>query len=708
MDIDEPTSPSVSGISLPAARRMLQALRSPEQFAPSASLPEIDGYVVERELGRGGGGVTYLAHKQTSQAKAALKILHIELGEGADSRRAWRELDVLQQVRAPNLPRLLDFGTVGRNLFIATEFVDGTSLSRRFGSPVFVDSDDLRTRVTLLERLCRATHTLHERAVIHRDLKPSNVIVAGGDEPFIIDLGIALLVSPDPMQTLTSDGTPVGTPAFMAPEQARGDRSQISTRSDVYGLGAIGYWMLTGQTPHDLTGATLHEAVRRVGSDQPRDPRNIEPTLPKPLAAVLAKACALRPADRYGSALDLAVDLRRWLDGKPVEATPPGFPQRVVRWASHHPIVATTVFWATVGVAGLGAMALTSWRLNDRPSAIQIDQGDPLPSDPTRRRAPTQARLATPTGRTLHTWRSEPEGAVMHAELVRDTALGEPVVVTLIRRPLGETDAGTQLVVWRANQPDEKLWDASHEKASLRAPRESLPPLTSADLLNTEEKYDVTDVLIDDYFPERPGRELLVRFPHISYDPSAIRIYSLNGELLFEAWHWGSITGVKWLRETRSLVLIACNNEAHWPERGHPEVKYPWPLVVLSLHPLEGQRRGWLNPAMAHPGEAADWYQCLLPPGAHDVYTMRLETTAPGDHAPGRFQLMIDEAHPAEGKPPIGYYNLIVGLDGRVVKTVEPDARKKLGKRPDLPVPMLGDLPAILPQRADSAEKVEP
>lgn len=682
--MEEPTASSLPPLPLDAMRRVLVAIDVEHPDPIDASVHNIDGYVIERELGRGAGGVTYLASKSGSEAKAAVKVLHAALGQGPDDRRAWRELDLLQQIRSPNVPRLLDFGVTGHSLFVATEFVKGAPLSRRFQTATPADPDDLRTRVTLLARLAAAAHTLHELGVIHRDLKPSNVIIAAGDEPFIIDLGIALLISPDPMQTLTTDGTPVGTPAFMAPEQARGERSLISTRSDVYALGAIGYWLCTGQTPHDLTGATLHEAVRRVGSDPPRSPRAIAPHLPRPLAAVLAKACAMRPGDRYGSASELAADWRRYLDGKPVEANSTGLWRACTDWAAHHPALLTTALCAVIALGTLGGTALVQWHLSFKPFAVRLDTSP----------SPKWAQLISASGRILHTWRADESGEIQHAELVYQSVWKQPVVVTNIQRPMGAPDMANRVCVWRADRPEQLLWSSDEACASLRAPRANLPPLTSADYLQTGDTFTVGAILLADIFPESPGQEVLVLHAHLTYDPSAIRIYALNGDVLFEAWHWGSISGdVLWLPETRSVVCTGCNNEATWEQLGYPEVRdFRWPRILFSFTPSLRQQRGWLNPRMAAPGEAADWYRCLWPPKAAEAYAMSLVISPAFRHAPGVAHIKIEAAR----RDTALFCSWAVGPDGQILSAVEEDWARNLGDqflRPTLAD--LPDLPAV-------------
>ncbi|MCL4742886.1 MAG: serine/threonine protein kinase [Phycisphaerales bacterium] len=352
------------------------------------------GYCIAERIGRGGGGTVYRAFREGSDLPVALKVLAMPLGSGPEAQRAWRELDLLESLRLPAVPRLLDYGTHDGRLFFVTEFVDG----RRPDEHADAERLGVRERVAMLGRICDAVQSLHEHGVIHRDIKPANILITPAGAVVILDLGLASLLAEEAAATLTSDGQPVGTPAYMSPEQARGERSRLSTRTDVYALGALAYLLLTGHTPHD-TRASLHEAVRRVAQDPPRPARTLEPTLPKPLAAVLDKACSQAQERRYASAGELAADLRRWLAGRPVEATPPGPWVRMVRRVQRHPIAATATACVLVAAGTWGGTWASVWRMNQQPYDVFVDS--------TRRTASIVTRL----GKPLHTWEAAREGA---------------------------------------------------------------------------------------------------------------------------------------------------------------------------------------------------------------------------------------------------------------------------------------------------------
>ena len=318
-DSDSPSgdSPLESGV----VERLFSSLYEDDaECLAEAGLTRIGDYLLDCQLGTGGGGAVYQGVKLGTQRTVTVKLLRRPLGEGKAAQRAWRELDVLEQLRCPAVPRLHEHGMHGGQLFLAYDHIDGVPLDE------YCESNTLnrRARVTLLVKVARALQSVHERGFLHRDIKPANILVDAEGRPYLIDLGLATLIDADPQTSLTDEGQPVGSLATMAPEQARGHRSEISTRTDIYSLAATACFILTGKTPHD-TDAELPEVIRRVGQDPPRDSRHLDPTLPKPLVAILDRALAPRHEDRFSSVSDFADDLERWLDGRPVESQPPSW-----------------------------------------------------------------------------------------------------------------------------------------------------------------------------------------------------------------------------------------------------------------------------------------------------------------------------------------------------------------------------------------------
>ena len=280
-------------------------------------LPKIKNYVIDRRLGSGGGGSVFHGMREGTDRNVAIKILHKRLSQRDAAERAWRELDLLKQIHLPGFPHLYDYGVQDGRMFIVSEHIEGQS----FDDYCRTHSPEIEECVRLLIKIARKIQRLHEHGIIHRDLKPENILIDATGEPTIIDLGIATLISDDLTESLTMEGTPLGSPAFMAPEQARGEKQAISTRSDVYGLAATACLILTGETPHDVD-APLHESIRRIAQDTPRSVGELKPTLPSSLARVLDRALSCESSQRYASMSAFADDLQRWLDGYPIRMQP--------------------------------------------------------------------------------------------------------------------------------------------------------------------------------------------------------------------------------------------------------------------------------------------------------------------------------------------------------------------------------------------------
>jgi len=334
---------------LETGRRLFNAVfeHTAEIGAAPRDWPVIEGYHLLRKVSSGGGGDVYYAVRRGADAPCAVKVIRRTAAQDQTARRAWRELDVLQQLNLPFVPRLYDYGVHDGNLYFAAEFIEGLPLDEYCRA----QQVDLRGRVRLLRTLAEQVQQLHERGVLHRDLKPGNIIVDLYGRTHIIDFGIAHLIDADEA-TITEPGAVVGSPAFMAPEQARGERTRVSTRTDVYALGAIAFLLLTGEPPHPRT-LSRNDLLRRVATEPCRKPLQVKPSLPKPLAAIIARATAFEPGQRFASTQELADDLQRWQEGRPVEVM--RLNPTHVAWMAAKRRPVTTV----VGVAGVLVVLLT-------------------------------------------------------------------------------------------------------------------------------------------------------------------------------------------------------------------------------------------------------------------------------------------------------------------------------------------------------------
>ena len=259
----------------------------------------VDRYAVDREIGAGGMAVVYLARDVKHDRQVALKVLNPELGAVLGVERFLAEIKVTANLQHPNLLPLFDSGEANGLLFYVMPYVDGESLRARLEREKQFPVDEA---VRIAVAIANALHYAHAHGVIHRDLKPENILLQAG-QPVIADFGIALAVSKAGGSRITQTGLSLGTPLYMSPEQATGDRV-VDGRSDIYSLAAMTYEMLTGEPPH--TGSTAQAIIARVLTDKPRPIRASRSAVPEHVEAALEHALEKLPADRFSSAHDFA------------------------------------------------------------------------------------------------------------------------------------------------------------------------------------------------------------------------------------------------------------------------------------------------------------------------------------------------------------------------------------------------------------------
>jgi serine/threonine protein kinase len=297
-----------------------------------------------KAIGRGGMGTVYLAEDVVLGREVALKVSSGDAGSDVTARLE-REVRALARLEHPGIVPVHDAGTLpdGR-AFYAMKLVRGLRLDE------WTTKRDRRARLRLFQRVCEAVGFAHARDIIHRDLKPQNVMVGEFGEALVMDWGLARhqgvaelapggSAPPGAGVVATQAGAILGTPAFMAPEQARGEA--VGPPADLYGLGAILYFLLTGRTPHD--GPSVRAVLEAVGSRAPAPVRSLDPSIPPALAAVCDKAVAHAPEQRYRTATELADDVGRFLDFEPVLARRESLLEKAGRFAARNRVVLTLI-----------------------------------------------------------------------------------------------------------------------------------------------------------------------------------------------------------------------------------------------------------------------------------------------------------------------------------------------------------------------------
>ena len=321
-------------------------------LAPGPTLMDFGDYELLEQIGRGGQGVVFRARQKSLNRTVALKV--INLGQWASKTHLKRfrlEAEAAARLEHPGIVPIHEVGERDGSCYFSMKFIEGGQLDevvRR--APM-----SIRQAVELITKVARTVHYAHEHGILHRDIKPGNILLDANGEPRLTDFGLARLVETE--STVTRTMEVLGTPSYMAPEQAVGNNAAISSATDVYGLGAVLYQLLTGQPP--FAGGTTYETTKLLLDTEPRQPRQLNPKVDRDLSTICLKCLEKDPKRRYSSALGLAEDLERWLKHEPISARYTGIAGRSKKWMRRNP---TSAFLAASLLALAAVVGWNIWK----------------------------------------------------------------------------------------------------------------------------------------------------------------------------------------------------------------------------------------------------------------------------------------------------------------------------------------------------------
>lgn len=419
-------------------------------------LAEVPGYEIQAVLGRGGMGVVFKARHLRLKRIVALKMTLAGAFAGAREReRFQREAELVAALGHPNVVQIHDVSEFQGKPFFTMEYLEGGSLSEKLaGAPLPV-----REAAAVLAPLAEAVHAAHSGGIVHRDLKPSNVLLSADGTPKISDFGLARRLGGE--AGLTHTGACLGTPSYMAPEQARGLSDAAGPAADIYALGAILYEMLTGRPPFRAESAA--ETVDQLLNQEPVSPSQLNGSVPRAMETVCLMCLRKEPERRYASAAELAADLRRFLRHEPILAKPPGPVERLSHWIRRHQSLAASlsavaVLLLVLAIGSLSAMLhFRDLGIKDRDTAFEMGRLADANGQLASRFQRERQNASDAKERVQHLYeQSEERGTALRHSLY---AAGMNLCGQSIASSGGISRIHHWLMPWKDSQPDLRGWE---------------------------------------------------------------------------------------------------------------------------------------------------------------------------------------------------------------------------------------------------------
>jgi len=366
---------SVAGVADPGRAERVRAADRKKTTQSARMLADFGDYALLEEIGRGGQGVVYRAYQKSLNRTVALKV--IGLGPWtteAHLKRFRREAEAAASLENPCIVPVYEVGERDGSCYFSMKFVEGGQLDEAVKrTPVTI-----RRAVELIAKLARTVHYAHEHGILHRDIKPGNILLDAQGEPLLTDFGLAGLMEAESTLTRTLDV--MGTPSYMSPEQAAGEHAKISKATDIYGLGAVLYQLLTDHPP--FAGGTTYETIRLLLNTEPRQPRLWNRKIDRELSTICLKCLEKDPKRRYSSALALAEDLEHWLRHEPILARRTGLFTRARKWVRRNPSTAGLIALLVALTAGSGVVVWNRVFAVPPPKSVAVLPFENLSRDP--------------------------------------------------------------------------------------------------------------------------------------------------------------------------------------------------------------------------------------------------------------------------------------------------------------------------------------